>query len=124
MASPKQAFVRRLFARGVVAGDQFDGLAEHLLAVALDQRALADHHFGAQAQAEIVSGHGLVGIEDGKRRTLESHGDFRGADGQAFSRTNVERDAGPTPGVDVQPQRGERLDLRVLGHAGFIAIAL
>jgi hypothetical protein len=64
----QQALVRRLLDARVVARDQLDRLAVHLLAAALDQRAGADHHLGAQAQAKIIGARALLRIEDRERR--------------------------------------------------------
>ena len=93
-------------------------------AVEFHQCALANHHLGAQAQAEIIRRH--VRRWDRKspsggrlRVTLTSVAVI----GRHLAGADVERHAGPAPGVDVQAQRGEGLDLRILGHAGLVAIA-
>ena len=51
----QQALIGRLLALRVVACDQFDRLAAHLLAVALDQCPLADDDFGTESQAKVVA---------------------------------------------------------------------
>jgi hypothetical protein len=53
----EQALIGRFFALRMMPRDQFDGLAAHLLAVALDQRARADHDLGTQPQAKIIGRH-------------------------------------------------------------------
>ena len=56
-------------------------------------------------------------------RGLEPHQDLGGRLGQALAGPDQERHAGPSPRIDVQPHRGERLDLRVGLDALLPAIA-
>ena len=64
-----------------------------------------------------------LAAEDGDRGRVDPHEDLAHRLGQALARPHDEGHAGPAPGVDVQPHRGEGLDRRVLGHAGLVAVA-
>jgi len=48
-------------------------------------------------------------VERQVRDALEDDGDLGDPSSQSLAGAQVERDAGPAPGVDVLPDRGERL---------------
>src|SRR3546814_13016377 len=91
----EQAFVWRLFIDVLVARGQFDVLAAHVVAGALDPHAGGDHHFRAQAQADVVRVRRRDLVEDLHRRWLQVHDHLGGGDRQALAGADVERHAGP-----------------------------
>ena len=50
-------------------------------------------------------------IEDFLRGTLERNQDFGGREGQSLTGPYVKRHTCPAPGIDMEPHRGERLNL-------------
>ncbi|MOA63803.1 hypothetical protein D3C78_1896580 [compost metagenome] len=56
------------------------------------------------------------------RCTLEHHGNFGDAAAQALTGTQVERHTIPPAGVDVHPDRSERLGLRIRRDAVLVQV--
>ena len=61
--------------------------------------------------------------EEQVRGALEHDGDLRHPAAQPLAGAQVERHAGPAPGVDVHPDRGERLGLGIGRDALFLQVA-
>src|SRR5437763_15781318 len=56
-------------------------------------------------------------------RRLQFHDDFGCCHRQSLARSDIERHAGPAPGVDLDREGGERLDVRARRHAVLVAVA-
>ena len=102
--------------------DELDFLADHALALLLDPGPQSDRDVGLhpKAQRVVVA---LLAAEDRHGRRVEANQDLAHRLGQALADADQERHAGPAPGGDVQSQRGEGLDGRVLRHARLLAVA-
>ena len=117
-----QALVGRALGPALVAGEELDGLADQGLSGLLRPCTQRDRHVRRQPEAEVVGVRWLRFCEHGLGWTLQLHEHLGCAHGQALAGTEVERDAAPAPGVDVQAQRRERLDGRSGRDAPDLAI--
>src|SRR6185437_3073662 len=96
----EQARIRRALAPRLVARNQLHVLAAHLLAWLLDPRAGGYHHVRAEAEAEIIRILALDVVEHVQRRAPECDQHFGAGDRHFLAGADVERHAGPAPGVD------------------------
>src|SRR3989442_1529735 len=94
-------------------GDQRDIFAKHFFTWRLPSRADRDENLRAQPETNIVGLPGGAIAEHGLRRPLQFHHYVRCRNRQFFAGTDVERHTAPTPGLDMQTQRGKGLDLRI-----------
>src|SRR4051794_8726009 len=110
-----------LVAGRVMARQQLLRPAGHGLLGAHDHGPDRDRHVGVEAEPEIV-GHELGGRED--RRWPAELGEHLGArEGQILAGPDGDGDTLPAPGMDLEPQGGEGLDLRVGGDPLLVAVA-
>ncbi len=89
---------------------QLDRLGRHLLARSLGACAEGDEDVRAQPERDRVP---LVRRGVTQRWPLQRHGHLRRRDRQTLAGPDEERDAVPAPGVDVQTDGGEGLDVRI-----------
>ena len=106
-----------------MTGDQLHGVADHFLTRSLDPRPCGDHDLRAQTKTKVVRLRRVDFVEDRHGRAFQIDDDLGGGDRQTFAGADIERHTGPAPGVDMQAQRGESLDLRIRRHARFCAVA-
>src|SRR5262249_58960382 len=79
-----------------------------------------DSYLGTDAETEMIRRYLTFAKHCGRLSETSEHLGSR--DRQVFSRSDVERDAFPTPGVNLEFDNRERLGLRVGIHARLFAI--
>ena len=119
----EEALVRGPAAGRVVGGDQLDVLADELVAGDLDPHAELDADVGAQVQAQVVGAGGDQLPEQLQGRAPELDQDLGVGHRQVLAGADVERHAGPAPGVDGQAGGHVGLDAGVGGHPRLLAVA-
>ena len=104
------------------AGHQFGLLADHLVGRVHHGDAERDCPLGNETEAEVV---GQEERRSGTKswRLPQADDNLRARHRQALSRSNVKRDALPSPRIEVKPESGEGLDLRIGGDAALLAVA-
>ena len=116
--------VRRHLVGRLPADHQLDRQQVFFLPLLAYHRADRDDLLGIESNADIImrmierlGGHVSLGGR------VEADHDLGRRLGQALAGSNQERHIGPAPRIDFQPDRGERLDLRVGGDPFFLAVA-
>src|SRR5262245_10999799 len=113
--------VRRLFA--LVDDRELQGASRHALARPLRARADGNHDLRTQTETHVVADGRRGLVEHHLRRIHQLHDHFRRRRPHRLAGTHVERDAMPSPRVDVEAERGIRRHARGFGDAGLVAVA-
>jgi hypothetical protein len=108
---------------GEVAGhEQLRRLTHHPLPRCLDPHTERELGSGIDADTKVVRVVMRDIVEDRARRASQLTEELRHPDGKAFAAPDANRDAGPAPAVDVEPDGAERLDLGVRSDPGHAPI--
>src|SRR6266850_3383043 len=102
-------------------GEQhLNGLPSWFSTVCHRRHTKGNSYFGTDAETEMIWRHFTFANYRGRFSETSEHLGSR--DGQVFSRSDVKRDAFPTPGVNPKFDNPKRLALRFGIHAWFFAI--
>ncbi len=104
-----------LFGAGVAAGFELGEFAGSLFVGGSDGNGQGDGHLGADAHADVILGSGLD--EVGCGRAAQAGDELGAGGGEIFAGADVEGDAVPAPGLDVEAEGGEGFDGGVGGDA-------
>src|SRR5262245_12270441 len=90
-----------------------------------DRCSNSDFYVRTEPETEVVRGANseLSPRETVLRRRLERDQHFGGSHGEVLTRPDVKWHVLPAPRIEIQPQRRERLDVRVGRDAGLVAVA-
>src|SRR6185437_14124487 len=118
----EQTLVWRHLISGGLSYDEFHTVANHRFSGHLGPRTQGDGYIGAETKAKVVRLTLVNGVEHSLGRTLKLNQHFGCADRHSLSGSNVEWNTCPSPCVGVEPDRGERLHLRIRGDAFLVAV--
>src|SRR5262245_3114413 len=110
-----------LFRAGAVTRQQLHLLTDLLVFHVHHRRAEGDGYLGADAEPEMVRRSGTRGEDP--RRAAQANGNLRARHGQRLSGPDEKRHPLPAPGIDLQPQCREGLDLRIRRDAWLFPVA-
>ena len=106
---------------GVTTCQHLYGLAYHLLPRRHYRHAHGDGHFRADTKPQVILRQGALTYHS---RRQSQTGDYLCAGHwKGLPCSNEERDAFPTPRIDVEPKSGKRLNFRVRRHSLLLPIA-
>src|SRR6266545_6706194 len=118
----QHAFVRvHLVWTGMAAGHHFYRLAFQHLARSHDSRAYGYRHLGADPEPQMVPEQ--IALPDDRWRFSKPAENLRAGYRQVLPCADIEWHPFPTPGIDLQSQRGKGLHLRIGPDSFFLAVA-
>src|SRR5690242_11533631 len=101
---------------------KFHTLSDHRFPRQLDPRAQRDRYIGAEPKAKVIRLTLCNRVEHCLRGTFEFNQHFGCCDRHSLTSSNVEWDTSPSRCVDMQPDRGECLYLRIRGNSVLTAV--
>src|SRR6478672_628950 len=103
-----------------MARQQLHLFADHFLLLIHHRQTKGSPDVRTDAESKIVAGTTTRWKDD--RWLAQANDDLSTRNWQRFPGADVERDALPAPGINVQLQRGECFNLRIGGHAVFVLV--